>query len=128
MILFSLLAVAFSLLPFVLHRYELDESLVWRLSSALFLTSFSAVAIWIARAVTRLIRLKVPSRPVSPLLAAILFASMTTGTILLALNTVLVPPRLMPAVYLTSLSVCLFLAGLPFTAIVFSFLPRPDSE
>ena len=128
MILFSLLAVAFSLVPFVLYRYELDESSVWRFSSGLFLLGFLAVGVWLARAVTRLRGLDLPIRPVAPFIGAVLFVSVTTGTILLALNTVFVAPRLMPAVYLTSLGVCLFLSGLPFSLIVFSFLPRIDSD
>ena len=128
MILFSLLAVAFSLLPFILYRFELAESSMWRLSSGLFLLGFFSVGVWLVRAVKRLSDLDVPALPVAPVIRVVLFVSVTTGTILLALNTVVVAPRLMPAVYLVSLGVCLFLSGLPFSLIVFSFLPRIDSD
>ncbi len=128
MILFSLLAVAFSLLPFILHRYGLAESLVWRLASGLFAVGFLTVGVWLRSALKRLGGLDLPSRPVAPFVQGVLLACVITGTVLLAMNTVLVTPSLLPAVYLTILGVCLFLSGLPFSLIFFSFLPRIDSE
>lgn len=124
MILFSLVAVGFSLVPFILHRYGLAEATVWRLASALFLGALGAIAVWLWRSIRRL---NVGSANRHGI-GAVLASAIGAGLVILALNVLGVAPTLGPALYLTALGLLLFLAGFAFVLILFSFLPTPDSE
>lgn len=126
MIVFSLLTVAFSLFPLLLHRYGLAESTVWRLSSTVLSIGFLGTAFWVVAVVRRLNRLELAGRRISPLAGTPPFIGSILGTVLLASNAVVISPAVRPAVYLTGLGLLLFLAGFAFTVIVFSFLPRID--
>ena len=128
MILFSLLAVAFSLLPPVLYRYGLDESATWRVASALFALAFAGVVAWRVSARSRLLRLDVPRPKNAPLIGAVVLSTIAAGVLVLVLNAFAIAPSVMAARYLTVLGLLLFLAGFAFSLIVFSFLPALDSE
>jgi hypothetical protein len=127
MIFFSLLAIGASLVPFILQRYGLDDTLGWRLSSALFAMTLASIGGWLVRAVVRMSRIEI-SRPSSPrVIGAVLFSCIGGGVILLGLNALIIPPHLIAAVYMTGLGLTLFLAGFAFCLIVFAFLPDVDS-
>ncbi len=128
MIVFSLIAVAFSLLPFVVRKYGFEEATVWKLSSGLFFLAFLGAGVWVARVVGRLRRLDLVGRRVNPLICTIPFLGAITGTVLLGLNTVVSSPRVAPAVYLTGLLLLLFMAGFAFSVMVSAFLPSFDEE
>lgn len=124
MIFFSLIAVAFSLAPPLLHRWGLEDETVWRVASLLFALALGGVVAWLAGTVTRLSRLDIPRGPVVRAIGAVLFPSLALAFLLVVVNALFVAPRLMPAVYLTALGLTLFLAGFAFCLILFSFLPR----
>ena len=127
MVLFSLLAVGFSLLPIIVSRYDLDRALVWRTASAVFAVATASVGVWSVFAVSRLIQLGVPSRPiVRRVVPAVLFTAIPSTVILLTLNSLIFPTRLLSAAYVTALGVVLFLSAFAFSFILFSFLPGLD--
>jgi hypothetical protein len=127
MITFSLMAVGFSLLPFVVYEYGLEEATVWRLSSGLFFLGFLAAGVWVAKLVTRLRGHELVGRRISPLIGTVPFLGAIAGTVLLALNTLVISPRQTPAVYLTCLILLLCMAGFAFAMMVSSFLPNLPS-
>ncbi len=123
MVLYSLLVVAFSLSPFVFNRYGLQDETVWRVSSALFAIAVVAVEVWLIRQVIRLHALSKRSRPV----LVIVIPTLSVASVTLLANATIVPSSLTAAVYLTGLGLLLFLAGLVFWLILFSFLASVDS-
>ncbi len=124
MVLYSLLVVAFALFPFVFNRYGLSDEAVWRVSSALFAIAVAAVEVWLIR---RVMRLHALSHRTLPVLVIVIPTLSLAGLTLLA-NATIVPSSLTAAVYLTGLGLLLFLAGLVFALILFSFLARVDSD
>ena len=98
MILCSLLAVGFSVLPFILHRYGLREETVWRVASALFAVALATVGGWVALAIRRLTALGIPRRPIHNLIGVVIASGISTGTVLLLLNSLLIGPALLAAV------------------------------
>ena len=128
MVLFSLLAVFFALLPILLARYGLDDVLVWRTSSALFAFALASVGVWLIWTVSRLIRLGIRRGPLQRrLIPAVLLTAIPGGVVVLLSNALLVPPDHLAAIYLTALGLDLFLSAFAFSLILFSFLPRLDS-
>jgi hypothetical protein len=128
MLLFSLLAVAFSLLPLILHRYEFAEASIWRASSTLFAVLLAAVGGWVLLSITRLRRLDIPRRPAVRIIGAVLAATIPTGIVILFVNALALAPSLLAALYVTGLGLVLFVAGFAFSLILFSFLPDISSE
>ena len=128
MINFSLMAIAFSLVPYLLHRYGLDQGIVWRLSSALFALGFLGITVWVGRMVKRLRSLELDGRGVQTMIRTPPFLGGIAGTAILGVNAIVASPSLMPAVYLTGLGLLLLMSGFAFSVIVFSFLPQIDSE
>ncbi len=124
MVLYSLLVVAFALVPFVLNRYGLRDEAVWRVSSALFAIAVVAVEVWLIRRVVGLHALSRRTRPV----LVIVIPTLSVASVTLLANATVVPSRLTAAVYLTGLGLLLFLAGLVFGLILFSFLASVDSD
>lgn len=125
MVLYSLLVVAFALVPFVLNRYGLPELVVWRVSSVLFAIAIAAVEAWLIRQVIRLGSLYLRSR--RPVLFVVI-PSLSAATLLLLANATFVAARHTAAVYLTGLGLMMFLAGFVFALILFSFLATVHSQ
>lgn len=125
MVLYSLLVVAFSLLPFFFNRYGMPEIIVWRMSSLLFAIAIAAVETWLIRQVIWLGSLHLPSR--RPVLFVVL-PTLSSAMLLLLANATLVPSSQAAAVYLTGLGLMIFLAGFVFALILFSFLATVHSE
>ena len=128
MISFSLLAVGFALLPFLLQRYGFTEATTWRTASVLFCLCMVGIAAWVARVVRLGRALDLDGRPIPPLSRTVPFLGSLVGIAALVANAVVVPPDLMPAVYVSCVGLLLFMAGFAFTLIVFSFLPRLDDD
>ena len=128
MIIFSLMAIAFSLIPYLLHRYGLERDTVWRLSSALFALGFVGVTVWVGGMVNRLRSLDLDGREIQPRMRTPPFLGGLAGTAILGVNAIVASPPFMPAVYLTGLGLLLLMSGFAFSVIVFSFLPQLDSE
>ncbi len=128
MILYSLLVVAFSLLPFVLHRYGLADHRVWRVCSALFAVAVALDAGWLVRHVVRVHRRNILTRRQLVIVLTIPIPTLTIAALLLAANATVVPAELAAAVYLTGIGLLLFLAGFAFSLVIFSFLGNLDSE
>jgi hypothetical protein len=127
MILSSLLAVAFSLLPFLLYSYGLDGANLWRTSSGILFLPTAAFAFSLVRRI-RALRPRTGQRSnlrrwffYLPLVtfAATLFAC--------ALNVLGGWSAKAVAIYLTSVALLLFISGLAFSLIVLPFLV-PMSE
>ncbi len=123
MVLYSLLVVAFALIPFVFNRYGLRDEALWRVSSALFAIAVVAVEVWLIRQVFGLHVLS-RRRPV----LVIVIPTLSVASVTLLANATIVPSSLTAALYLTGLGLLLFLAGLVFALILFSFLARVDSD
>ena len=119
MVLSSLIVVAFSLLPFVFHRYGLGDVAVWRVLSALFAVAALTDAGWLIRNVIAISH-DLPTRRPIVIVFTIPIPTLAIATLLLASNAVLVPPSFTAAVYLTGLGLFLFLAGFTFALVLFS--------
>lgn len=122
MVLYSLMVVAFSLVPFFLQRYGLSDPAIWRASSALFAGSVAVTAIWLVRQVLRARSLELSSRRPFVIAIAVPIPTLTIAALLLAANISVIAPAFAAAVYLTGLGLLLFLAGFAFSLIIFSFL------
>ncbi len=97
---------------------------MWRVSSALFAIAVLAVEVWLIRRVIRLHAVSQVTRPV----LVIVIPTLSVASVTLLANATIVPSSLTAAVYLTGLGLLLFLAGLVFALILFSFLARVDSD
>lgn len=128
MILFSLLAMAFSLLPSILDRFGLSDAAVWRTSSSVFLVCLLLVFLWLAPTLARL-RLVRQNRPrVRFVILPLLFTGLVTALGALIADVLLLAPAAVAALYALALFALLLLASLAFALILFSFLPDVDSQ
>ncbi len=122
MVLYSLMVVMFSLLPLLLHRYEIAEAVIWRASSGALAVAVGCVGFWLTRAVLAVRSSGPQTGSAIAIAVAIPIPTLLAATLLLAANattTVFVKPA---AVYLTGLGLLVFLSGFAFSLVVFSFL------
>ena len=120
MILMSLLALAFSLFPFLPHVLGASPQAVWRMSSVAFLIAGGAAA-WFQFQYIRTVRV---SR------AGSVFINAPLGLLvlaLLALNSVLDLGKLSPGIYVFGLFSLLFISGFLFFLAFLSFLGGRES-
>ncbi|MEJ2089824.1 MAG: hypothetical protein P8Y69_15380 [Gammaproteobacteria bacterium] len=128
MILFSLAAVAFSLLPSILSRFGLPEPTVWRTASLVFLLCLTMVAVWLVRTLRKMRGLSQNRPQVRRFIAPALLGGFVTAFAALITDTLLLAPAAAAALYALALFALLLLASLAFALILFSFLPRVDSQ
>lgn len=120
MVLTSLLALAFSLLPFLPHALGASPQAVWRISSVAFLIGGSAAG-WLQ---FRYVRRVGTSRFGS------LFVNLPLGIlvlILLAFNSIFELGKLSPGIYLFGLLSLLWISGSLFLLTFLSFLGDRES-
>ena len=124
MILSSLLAVAFSLLPFLLHGYGLTGSVLWRTSSAVLLLASTGLAYSILSRIAA-----VPATATRRTgIAVVVFATLASTVLTAGANAFGATGTSAAAVYLTSVALLLFLAGFTFSFILISFLAPISPE
>ena len=124
MLLHSLVVVAFSLVPFLIHSYGVQEETVWRASSGLYVITSVLVVVPMARRL-RALRLDAISGSrvgyvVGPLI--VLELTLSLG------NALGLTQQAAAAVYLTVLALRLFLSGLAFSLLIFSFITPSESD
>ena len=124
MILSSLLAVAFSILPFVLHSYGLTGGMLWRTSSAVLLLASTGLAYSILSRI-----FAVPATATRRTwIAVVVFATLASTVLTAGANALGATGTSAAAVYLTSIALLLFLAGFVFSFILISFLAPISRE
>lgn len=128
MVLYSLIVIAFSLLPFVLHRWEVGEPAIWRGLSAPFAGAVGVTAAWLVRQVRYARSLNVPTRRPILRIVVVPIGTLVAAALLLGANATVLGPSVVSAVYLTGLGMLLFLAGFAFALVIFSFLGHIESE
>lgn len=125
MLLTSLLVVAFTILPLVFDAYGLGEGTVWRASSLLLVVAALVYLRWLLLSFRSLGEVGItPSRFQMVVVVPTLLLSILILCVLLLLNALFASS----GVYLTALSLLLFQSGFAFCLIVFSFLPRVETE
>jgi hypothetical protein len=124
----SLLVVAFSLVPSILHHYEVSALARWRLSSALFATAAGALSYLELRRASKLVAsLREEGTPYRTWIGIPMLGTVAVGIGLLAvialggLHTSAAP------IYLTALGLFLFRGGFAFALVLISLLGRSDS-
>ncbi len=118
MLVHSLTVVAFSLVPHLLHSYGIDGEVVWRASSGFWLIVSGFVGVSIAVRVRALVSASDYRDRTG--IAALGVVLADTG---LSLANVLgLTEQIAAALYLTALTLRLFLSGLAFSSVIFSFL------
>ena len=118
MLLHGLVVVAFSLVPHLLHSYGIQGEAVWRASSGLWLIVSAIVGVSLALRVRALLSASdYRDRP-----GMIAIGVFFVDTVLSLANVLGLTEQIAAAVYLTALALRLFLSGLAFSSVVFSFL------
>ncbi len=115
----SLLVVAFSMIPLVLFRYGLRETVVWRLSSVLLALAggINFLALFLhARPLLR------EGVPISSVRRAVTFGLIGLAEVVLVLNASGVTEPIASAAYLTGLLLFLCIAGFAAAWLFLSFL------
>ena len=127
MLLTSLLVVAFSLVPVILHGYGAAPHLNWTASSLVLLLAVLVYGWWLQQAILFLGKAGLtPTHFQRRIIIPALLLTLLAATVLLLANLIVA----VPAIYLTALALLLFQSGFAFVLIVFSFLPklRHDEE
>ncbi|MCH7644545.1 MAG: hypothetical protein IH974_06875 [Myxococcales bacterium] len=120
----SLLVVAFSMIPLVLFRYGLRESVVWRLSSALLALAGGINFLALLLHARPLFREAVP---ISSLRRVVTFGLIGLAEVVLVLNASGVTGRIASAAYLTGLLLFLCIAGFAAAWLFLAVLEEPNS-
>lgn len=125
MLLTSLIVVAFSLVPVILHGYGAAPHLNWTGSSGMLLLTVLFYGWWLQQAILFLGRSGLtPTLFQRRIIIPTLLLTSLGATVLLLANLIVS----LPAIYLTALGLLLFQSGFAFTLIVFSFLPKLRHE
>ena len=119
--------MAFSLVPHFLHSYGLQEETLWRASSGLYVIVSMIVGASLVPRIRRIRALQsnVRSEGREGLVANPIFF---LEAILSLLNVLGVTRQLAAAIYLTVLASRMFLSGLAFSLVIFSFLTPSESD
>ena len=120
----SLLVVAFSMIPLVLFRYGLPETVVWRVSSALLALAGGINFLALVLHARPLLREAVP---ISSVRRAVTFGLIGLAEVVLVLNASGVAEPIASAAYLTGLLLFLSIAGFAAAWLFVSFLEPPNS-
>ena len=120
----SLLVVAFSMIPLVLLRYGLSETVVWRLSSILLALAggINFLALFF-----RGRPLYTEGVPISAVRRAVTFGLFVIAEVALVLNASGVTETIASAAYLTGLLSFLCIAGFAAAWLFLTFLEAPNS-
>ncbi len=120
----SLLVVAFSMIPLVLFRYGLSESVVWRLSSVLLALAGGINFLALLRRGRSLLT---GAGPISSVRLAATSGLFVLAEVILVLNAFGVTEPIASAAYLTGLLSFLAIAGFAAAWLFVSFLEPPNS-
>ena len=124
MLLHSLVVVAFSLVPFLIHSYGVQEETVWRASSGLYVIASMLMVVPLAR---RLRALRLDG--IATGWAGYVAVPVVVLELTLSLGNALgLTQQVAAAVYLTVLALRLFLSGLAFSLLIFSFITPSESD
>ena len=120
----SLLVVAFSMIPLVLFRYGLSETVVWRLSSILLALAggINFLALFF-----RGRPLYTEGAPISAVRRAVTFGLFVIAEVVLVLNASGGTETIASAAYLTGLLSFLCIAGFAAAWLFLTFLEAPNS-
>ncbi len=119
----SLLVVAFSMIPLVLFRYGLGETVVWRLSSVLLALAggINFLALFL-----RGRPLRTEAVPISSVRRAVTFGLFGLAEVVLVLNASGLTEPIASAAYLTGLLLFLCIAGFAAAWLFLTFLEAPN--
>ncbi len=116
MLLHSLILVAFSLVPHLLHSYGLQDEMVWRASSALYLIVMPIVTLLLLPRIRAL-----RSEGYTGRAGYVAYTILSLEAILSLANVLGLTQQAAAAIYLTVLALRMFLSGLAFSLVIFSF-------
>ena len=125
MLLHSLVVVAFSFVPSILYSYGIEQEMVWRASSGLYLVASVSVVVPLG---LRLAALRAVERSIQPWVGYVAFPVIALEIILSIANTIGVTDPVEAGIYLTVLGLRLSLAGLAFVLLIFAFLSPSESN
>jgi hypothetical protein len=121
----SLLATCFALLPFLPARLGASQPVTWRLCSGLFATAWLAYLIWVVRRYFHLRQVGVEPRSFATPLSAVNLGLYVLGILGLASGALGLIPSLTQGAYLFGLYVLLLAAGTVFVQLFLSLLGEP---